>query len=274
MTRSIISEEVGGSLGAEDAARGEAVRNESESKTDAGRWRLVERLLDRREAHLDEREARVREREAVVAVGIKEAELGARAAATAILEEARVSASATIRTALDEAGKIVQRAAEEAGQLGQKASVDASAIRQAAQDHLAAGIALADAARLPAPPAPTGGQMLAKLGEVFVSRGMGVFEKLMLANPEAGARLAGGIADAFGNKEAAAEAGESQGAAPPKPPSFTDVARAAEAVGEEALTAFLKARGVADFADLSLADGVALVEYAVAHTAKAGHAAT
>lgn len=250
MKPSEIVEEQGAGFSAEDKAKADALRNHSESTTQAGGWRFVERLLNARVVEVEDRERRLREGEAAIAAGVKEAEIKARTAAAIILEEASKRASDIIKAAMDDAG-----------QLGQKAAVDAGAIRQAAQEHLVAGIALADVARLPPKVQPSGADMLMKLGEKFLSTAGSVFERLMVANPEATARLAGSIADAVGNDAAPAADGASA-ANPSRGHTFNEVAVAAEALGEKRLAEFLATVGAKVFADLTMSDGAALIVFA------------
>ena len=94
----------------------------------------------------------------------------------------------------------------------------------------------------------------------------------MVANPEASARLAGGIADALGRDEAATAESPAPAAAGPGP-TFNEVAAASEAIGERAMKEFLAARGVKEFADLTVADGVALIALARKEAKEPGHAA-
>lgn len=255
----LVVEGITGGLNVEESARAEAVRNTSQSTTEAGRFRLIEQVLEGRaqqlaalEADIRQRQRELHQREVAAATAIKDAEIQARQAALLILEQAHVKAA-----------ELVLKALEESGQLGQKAAVDASAIRQAAQDHLAAGIALADLARLPPAPAPSGGQMALKLGETLITKAASVFERLMLQHPEAGARLAEGLAEKVA-KEAPTQGGtaspESPG--PGKLPSFEEVAQATAALGVTGLADFLAEHGVSSVADLSLSDGARLVERA------------
>lgn len=254
----IVVDGEAGSGVAEDEAKAEAIRNQSESATAAGSWRLVERMLEARWRQLDDREqavaARERnldEREAQAASAMRQAAIEAREAGTKLLEEASTRAAVVVRAALDEAILV-----------GQKAMVDAGAVRQAAQDHLVAGIALADAARLPPKPAPTGGETFLKVGEMLVGKAASVFESLMLANPEASAKLAKGIAGAVSRDDSDEPSQPAAAADQRKGATFSDVAAAAEQIGKVAVMKFLRERGCADVADLTLADGEALVALA------------
>ena len=270
-TEGITVEHIQGGLSAEDAARAEAVRNQSESTTTAGAWRMVESNAKARAASLDEREGALRRweeslreregqvvaKEAAAHTAVRDAEIQAREAGSRLLEDASVRATAILRSAFESASVTTTKAFDEAASLGQKAAVDAGAIRQAAQDHLVAGIALADSARIPAAAPPSGAQIFGELGKTLIGRAAGLFEKLMLANPEASAKLAVTLATAVSpeNEGTPAPAVEKN-----KSPTFGDVATAAEAMGEEALQEFLRTRGATSLRDLTVEDGVALLD--------------
>ena len=283
-------DEIHGGLGAEDVAKAESIRNLSESTTQAGAWRLLERnmlsrmasldareqalrtreeVLGLREAALDERQNKLIAQESAIGTAVRDAEIRAREAGTKVLEVAIGEATAIRRAALSETSASSLAAYEQAILLGQKAAVDAGAIRQAAQDHLVAGIALADSARLPAAAPPTGGELLIRLGQQLIDRAASGFEKLMIANPAACARFADGVASTVSQTPA-----EPTGAAkePPRSPTFGDVAAAAEAIGDEALGEFMRKRGAGSLRELTIADGAALLELAALRQKASGDA--